>query len=357
MREGRFHGAKEGKLAMSSWDPVTNPAPASAPAAPALRPLSIGELFDRAFSLYFKHILTFAAVLFVATIPYAVFLLLQLYLVHDVLGAEVNLIDAMIKNPSAPPDLTSLQAAMSKESVSAMLGSYVLTILSYLVALFTLPLAGAAVVSGVSRAYLGLPVRFADCFRDAFKRWGYVLLLTLLWVGVMIPISLVVFAVFMFAVIAIALLGAALHTFGLIVGGLFGLALFVALIGLSVMGYMSFAASFVACVLERADPVKSLTLGLSRVFGRDLFTRAMWVALALVALYIGFVIVATIIAGLSVWLTKSFFLYFAVAHIINIFFIAFAFVVISVYYYDVRIRREGFDIQVLADQLTSSTAR
>ena len=57
---------------------------------------------------------------------------------------------------------------------------------------------------------------------------------------------------------------------------------------------------------------------------------------------------------LSFWLTKSAFLYIAVAQLANVFFIAFAFCVVALYYYDIRIRREGFDLQLLAEQLRSS---
>jgi len=72
-------------------------------------------------------------------------------------------------------------------------------------------------------------------------------------------------------------------------------------------------------------------------------------------MYVGFVIVAIVLAGLSVYLTRSFFLYVAIAQFINVFYVAFAIVVVSVYYYDIRIRREGFDIQMLADQLAASS--
>ena len=39
--------------------------------AAGLRPLSIGELFDRAFSIYLRNVLTFAALLIVIVAPIA----------------------------------------------------------------------------------------------------------------------------------------------------------------------------------------------------------------------------------------------------------------------------------------------
>lgn len=338
-----------------SWDPDQKPASPPSGAA-ALRPLSIGELFDRAFSLYARHILTFASILFVATIPYALIALMQLYLQRGILDAYASLLDAFLKHPSSPPDMTGVIDAVSKQNPATVLGSYALSGLTYLVLLFVLPLANAAVVSGVSRAYLGLPVRFRVCYQDAFKRWGHVLILTVLWAIVAIPVFFIVFFLFMLIVIGLVGVATVLHAVGAVLAIIVGVALVLAITGLAVMGYMAFASSFVACVLEKADPLRSFALGFSRIFGGGLFTRSLLVALAIAAVYAGFTGVAVVIALVTLALTKSFFLYFAIAQIINVVYVGFAFVVVSLYYYDVRIRREGFDIKVLADQLAAPPA-
>ncbi|MBV8083164.1 MAG: hypothetical protein JO293_02420 [Candidatus Eremiobacteraeota bacterium] len=337
-------------------DSFQTPAPAPVPAAPPpLRPLSIGELFDRAFSLYFRHILVFAAVLFVVAIPYAAIALLQLYLQHGILDAYAAIIDSAIKHPSTPPDLSGVLSAAQNENMGTMLAAYAVSALGYVLILFALPLANAAVVSGVSRAYLGLPVRFRYCYQDAFRRYGYVLLLTFLWLlvlGVILTAAFFVLIVLMVGLTAIAM---GLHVVGAIIAGIVGVALSIAAVLFIVLAYMAFASSFVACVLEKADPIRSFVLGVTRIFGGGLFVRSSWVALALAGMYVGFVIVAIVLAGLSVYLTRSFFLYVAIAQFINVFYVAFAIVVVSVYYYDIRIRREGFDIQMLADQLAGSS--
>ena len=328
----------------------------SRPRPPSLRPLSIGELFDRAFSIYFRHILTFAAILFVIVAPLALFQFLQLTLTHNLLDAYLGILDSAIKHPSTPPDLTKLDDAMKAQSPFSEMASLALTGLTYLFGFFALPLANAAVVSGVSRAYLGLPVRFRLCYEDAVRRWGYALLLMLLWLIVFMFVLFFAFFGIILATVFIAVLGASLHTFGLIVGGLIGIALAVAFSGLIIMGYMAFASSFIACVLEKVDPIRAFTLGITRIFGGGLFVRSLLVALAIALVFIGITLIAVFVDFVTLYYTKSWFLYIALAQVFNVLYVAFAFVLVSVYYYDIRIRREGFDLQVLADQISAPNA-
>lgn len=325
-----------------SWDPDQQLATPPSGAA-ALRPLSIGELFDRAFSLYFRHALTFAALLFAIMVPIA---LVQYFMTRDMLDAYMGIIDSAVKHSTTPPDLTKL------DTTAAAAAPW--TALYYLFILIALPIANAAVVSGVSRAYLGLPVRFRACYSDAFKRWGYVLILSLLWLLIVLFFAFAATFILIILIAVIAGMATVLKTFGVVVGAVLGIALSLAFAALVIMGYMAFACSFIACVLEKTDPIRSFTLGLARVFDRKFFGRSALVAGGLALLAIGFTLAVTVVAALTFWATKSAFLYIAIVQLANVFFITFAFVVVALYYYDIRIRREGFDIQLLADQLAST---
>ena len=326
-----------------SWESRVAPAPAP-PAPPQFRPLSIGELFDRAFTIYIRNVLTFAALLFVVVVPIAV---IQYFMTHDLLDAYMSVIQSAMKHSTTPPDISKLnEDALAAEPWT---GVY------YLLLLFALPLANAAVVSGVSRAYLGLPVRFRACYADAFRRWGYVLILTLLWLIVLLFVFGGGGILLIFVIALLAAAGTFLKTFGIIISAVIGITLTLAFIGLVIMGYMAFASSFIACVLEKADPIKSFTLGVSRIFGGGLFWRSLGVAAAIFFVGFGFALVIAFLAGLAFWFTKSAFTYIAISQLANVFLIAFAFVVVALYYYDIRIRREGFDIQLLAEQLETAT--
>jgi hypothetical protein len=260
----------------------------------------------------------------------------------------MGILDAAIKHSSTPPDLSKLETSYA--AVGPWTGVY------YLLLFIALPLANAAVVSGVSRAYLGLPVRFRACYQDAVSRWVPVLVLTLLWVVALVGLMVVLFFFTLFVALAIGLL-AALKTVGIIVGAIIGIVFVLLLVGVLTAGYMAFAASFIACVLEKVDPVRSFGLGFSRIFGGGLFWRSIFVAFSILVIGLVFTFAISLLGGLAFYVTKSPFLYIAIAQLANVFFIAFAFVLVALYYYDIRIRREGFDLQLLAEQLSTSTAQ
>ncbi len=333
-----------------AWDSRNVPAVAAsaAGAAAGLRPLSIGELFDRAFNVYFRNILTFSAILLVMLLP---LVLLQYFIYKDSMNASLDLFQAIIQHPGTPPDMSKIEAVQGDPLVQ-----FGLSMLYYGLAFFTVPLANAAVVSGISRAYLGMPVRFADCYRHAFSRWGWVLLLVFLW-GI-VTFFLFFALAFGGVLLAVILTGVAqlLRTPGEILAAVVGIALFLAFVALVVMGYMAYASSFTATVLEKIDPIRAFTLGVSRIFGGHQFWRSFVVAWALVFLGLAFALVTAIAGGLISLATKSAVFYLLCAYIAQVFYTALAFAVVAVYYYDIRIRREGFDLQLLADQIAASAA-
>jgi hypothetical protein len=314
-----------------------------AAAALLLRPLSIGELLDRAFSLFFKNIIPLISLLAIVIVPWAI---IQYFMTRDVLGLEFDLIMRALSHPTQPPD----QAEIARISQAAV-QSRPLVGLNYLFTFILVPFANAAVVVGISRAYLGQQIRFKDCYAVALQRWLYVLALVLMWLVTLLGAIIVVFLVFVFGVLLLAAVAAALKTLGAVIAIVFGIIGFLALFGVIIMGYMAFASSMVALMLERVDPVRSFVLGFDRIFGGGLFWRSLLMALAMVAVFFGFGLVAGGLGALLVWATKSPAMYVAAGEVANIFYVAFAFVVVALYYYDVRIRREGFDLQLLADQM------
>lgn len=311
----------------------------------SLRPMSIGELLDRAFTLYFRHAFSLLALLVVVAVPVA---LVQYFATKDVLDAYVAILTQVLKSPNQPPDVSKMQAAAA--GVGPLTGFY------YLLVLVALPLAQAAVIAGVSRAYLGMPVRFVDCYRVALRRWFHILVLIVLWfIAAVSAFFTLGFAIVLVGIAFVALMSL-LKTAGAVIAAVFGIALAIAIAGLAVMVYMAFAASFIATVLENVDPVRAFALGFARLFGGGLFWRSVGVSFAVFALYFGVGIVTIAVAAGLFWLTKSAFVYVAVANLANLFFLAFALIVVALYYYDIRIRREGFDLQLLAEQLAVASA-
>jgi hypothetical protein len=215
------------------------------------------------------------------------------------------------------------------------------------------PLSNAAVVSGVSRAYLGMPVRFADCYRDALPRWPSLLGLMLLWLIAAFLAAGVAFMAFFVLSLALAAIFTALGTAGAVLSVLLGIAGGVAILLLALELYLAAAYSFVAAVLEGLGPSAAFGSGFQRVFGEGLFGRSMGIAAAIFGIAMGLGLVGGVIGWTTIALTHSFAYEFAVSAIVNSFTYPFAFAVVAVSYYDVRIRREGFDLQMLASRLRS----
>ncbi|HEY7993755.1 MAG: hypothetical protein ACHQY2_03390 [Candidatus Eremiobacterales bacterium] len=305
-----------------------------------LRPLSIGELLDRAFSISFKNILPFSAIVFIVIVPE---MIINYFAINGPLAAVTDQLQKIgTVAGTTPPDPMPLLNA------EANAAPYFGAILLY--ALLVVPLANAAVVSGISRAYLQMPVRFSDCYRDAVGRWGWLVLLGLLWAAAVMASVLVVSLPFGIIMVSLGVMAAALGVFGAVLAIVIGIAAAFATIALMLLIYLAAAFSFVAAVLEKMPPGFAFRSGFQRVFGEGQLWRSLGIAAAVFGIVIGFEIVGSVV-GLLVGVAHNFALITIVNGIIQAFLYPFLFAVVAVCYYDVRIRREGFDLQMLAAQL------
>ncbi|MDQ2818344.1 MAG: hypothetical protein M3T49_09095 [Candidatus Eremiobacteraeota bacterium] len=309
--------------------------------------MSIGELFDRAFTVYAKNVIPFSSLLIVVIAP--VFAI-NYFGSKDFFSAYVSVmahtIQAGPKGP--PPDITALAAHMPK--LTPLLGA------AYFLTFLALPLANAAVVVGVSRAYLGQPIRFADCYITALRRFLHVLMLAVMWIVALVATSLglaIVFALVIFAGTQLFAHAKVAASIGAVLGML---GLFVAFIAAAIVVGMAAAFSIVSTVIERTDPVHAFGLGVARALGGGQFWRTTVVGLSLFGMLIAMDFVVVAVGGLGYFATRSFLYYFAVAALGSLFFNAFGYIAVAVYYYDIRVRREGLDLQLLADQIASRPA-
>jgi hypothetical protein len=325
------------------------PADAQANAALSLRPLPLGELLDRAFTLYFRNIVAFSALLGIVLIPSIIVSYLQ---TRGLVGFYIYLIQHQISSPNSTPDLTKL---------TSLAPSGWLTALQLALAVIAVPISYAAVVVGVSRAYVGLPVTFADCYRQALHRWLAIFMLIIAWI---VLVFVGAFAVVFGAAIIIAAFAAVGSTVNSPVFAAFFAVLIIAAmlvaISITIMLYLTWAISFVGVVLEKVDPFRAMGAAFSRVFGGGQFWRGFVLGLALTGIYFGASLVLGGGGALLAYLLRAPAVYVIFLGLMQLFFVPFAVVTAAVYYYDIRIRREGYDLQMLVDQLAapqpSSTA-
>src|SRR6476660_2417944 len=125
-----------------------------------LRPLSLGELLDRSFTLYRRHFTTFVGIM---APPSAMMLLMSI----------TGQLLPVIARPGAVAPLSSLNIGVFVAGVVAMFGLGILYFLVYILAL-------GATTAAVSDLYLDHPTTIAGSYARVRGRIGSLLLLMLL---------------------------------------------------------------------------------------------------------------------------------------------------------------------------------
>jgi hypothetical protein len=306
-----------------------------------LRPLGFGEIFDRAITLYIRNFIPFALIVGVIILPLAV---LQYFV--DV--SSVPQFDAMIKiltHPGKTPPPPVLPAFLQNP------GTLTLFIVLILVVYLIWPFALNACAVGIARLYRGRPIDFAACYQASLQRWPAVFGLLAIEVGLILAwyfAFLILSLLSVFIVVALAQVAAVL---GVAIGFLLLLAIVAALLSLAPL-VVALTFSMYAIVIEERPVFAAVGIGFSRVFNRQEIWRALLFAIAAAAITMGasmiismLVMVAMVLhwVALEVFLTSLF--RAAIA--------PFSAVLLAVYYFDVRIRREGYEIEAGLDRLAS----
>ncbi|HZY98118.1 MAG TPA: hypothetical protein VFE36_00955 [Candidatus Baltobacteraceae bacterium] len=306
-----------------------------------LRPLGFGEIFDRAITLYIRNFVPFALIVGVIIVPLAV---LQYFL--DL--SSVPEYDAMVKiltHPGKAPPTPVLPAFLHDP---AMLTLFVVLVL---VVYLLWPFALNAIAVGIARLYRGKPVDFAACYRASLQRWPAVIGLLFIELGLILAwyFSFLILSVLsVFAAIAFARVSIAL---GVLIGIVLFVVIILALLSIAPL-VVSLTFSMYAIVIEERPVFAAVGIGFSRVFNRKEIWRALLFSIAAGAIMFGasmivsaLVMIAMVLhwVALEVLLTSLF--RAAVA--------PFSAVLLAIYYFDVRIRREGYEIEAGLDRLAS----
>jgi hypothetical protein len=93
--------------------------------------------------------------------------------------------------------------------------------------------------------------------------------------------------------------------------------------------------------------------GFSRIFNRSELLRACAVALAFVAMYVGLIVVQMSIAATFEAMNLHI-VNVAITSVISLVTYSFLGILLAVYYFDVRVRREGLDMQAQIERLETA---
>jgi hypothetical protein len=308
-----------------------------------LRPLGIGELLDRAVSLCVRHFVLFALIYVVYAIPFAV---VQFYATRDVSRAiesfSTILQHAQAQGTKAAQADHLIKALASFQSDNTWTG---LTIaLTFLIA----PLPVAALIHAATTSYLGGSASFAESYRVALSRWPSLLGVNLLYLACGSVIYFVAVVLLVFVVLALAFTTVQARTFGIALDVVVGAGFLLFGVAFGIVAALAVQISYFTCVVERASFAAAFASGIGRVFTRVGLQRSLVVGVAFVAIGTGIFLIS--LAGQSVILGvfRNEAAGTAYGTVLRVATAAFTTAFIAIFYYDLRVREEGLDLELAA---------
>ena len=308
----------------------------------SLRPLGVGEVLDRAVALSVRFFVPLALIYVVFAVPLA---FVQFFAYRDLFRA-IGEISSAIQVQAAggrrfdPNALAHITHASGPNGWSA--ATFVLV---FLVA----PLPVGALIEAASAYYVGRSVTFGSAYRVGLARWLPLVGVNLLYLaaGIALYVAVVV-VIFVFA-LGIAFIAHASRLAGIALGVPLGLAVALATIVFVIAVILALQTSYFTCVIERESVVRSFSRGLSRVFNRAGFRRTSLFAAAYFAIGLGVALVGLAGQAILVALTRSPGVAAAYDALLRVVGVVFTTVFVAIFYFDLRVRNEGYDLQLAAE--------
>lgn len=306
-----------------------------------LRPLGLGEMLDRAVTLCVRHFALFSLIFVVYAIPLAV---LQYFGTADqakMFGPLTDILRAQAAGKSIDPN--ALAKAFSQSPVlNVWTGLWVITLL------FISPLPTVALIDAAANLYLGASSSFERAYRTALGRWLPMIGLNLLYIacgfGLYIAVFLVVFILALGLLAIVKVAGAIAIAIAIVLG----IAVSLALCAAALLAVLAVQISYFSCVVEKMPFITAFSRGISRVFGRAALRRSLLAGLAFVAILIGISLVSIVGQSVLFGLLKSNVAGTVYETIVRVATAAFTTAFLTIFYFDLRVRSEGLDLQVAA---------
>ena len=298
--------------------------------AAALRPLGVGDVLDRTFTVYRSKPLVFIGL---SAIWY---LLLVLVFVALAVGVFAGALAAFVRQATTP----------SPEQIAgAAVGIIGFVLIAVVVAILAFAAQSASLVYAASRRYLAKDAAIGESFRAGLSAATRLFL-----AGVLVFLAIV-------GLWAVLLIVAALTNQGLA----FVVAILAAIVATAYLG-CSWLVAPVVVVVEKMGPVAALgrAWGLSggnrwRIFGIQILLFILNIVLSLL---IGGLFGGLVAAGGQGGAPGQFGVTSVVQSLVNlastIIWAPVEWIAFTVLYYDLRVRKEAFDLQLAAEALPQS---
>ena len=304
------------------------------PGSGRFRAQAVGELLDSAFTLYRRNLRLILAITAAVQLPLAVFGYVA-YQLTGVSRASSRL--QQLAGSSGP--LTSQQVSDAFSSVLPYV--VVAGVIALVQGLVVQPIATAAMTRAVADIYLDEPTTMGSAYRAVGQRIGAVVGVSLLLFGAGVAFLAVTGALVVGVVLALGRGGEVLW-----------LLIIPAAIFLGIVAYTRWLFAAPIVILERTGPVDALRRSWGLVRGS---TPRIFGIMLLVGIITS--ILTAIVGSLLTLLTQvgdenlRLVLNQLASLIVTVLIQPISFIVVVLLYYDVRIRREAFDIEMLASTL------
>jgi hypothetical protein len=306
---------------------------------PDLRPLGAGEILDRAVTLFVRHFWPLVLILALVVVPLQI---ISHFVQPSDLAKLLNDYQRLLAVPAGHPEQqTKILREMS--AGSAFTPGSVLVIL---IAVLVSPLATTACAILASVNYRGGPISVLTAYRQAVRRWFAQVITTIVFIALYIGLVIAIVLIMVLFVLLVGMIAALSQTAGLVVGIPLGLAfLAVALIGVLLL-YFAWELATVSIAIEEPDPGRAIGRSFRRTLGRGLFWRSVLAGLILVVVTFGGALVVGAVGGILAVLTHLSVLVSIFQAIASVVINALLVCYLVVYLYDVRVRREGYDLSL-----------
>jgi hypothetical protein len=302
-----------------------------------LRPRSIGEILDQSFRLYRKHFLTFLAITAIVEIP---------------ITLGIQLASSYLEGRSATFDDTFIAQTANERAISLLLSAGVVLLLTLLGGLI-LYVGQGALTAAVADSYLDRPVTFDRGYAAMWKRIkpliGAIVIQAALTVGIFLPLI----AIFVLALWpGVDTTGGPASALGFIC---FVYIFLIAGVVAVVYIFMRWTVVVPAIMVEGLGAREGLRRSWQLVEGYWWRTLGLSILIAILSSIITGAPIALITGIITVafrdidFVTLSLITAIVTALVTTIF-VPLQLIATTLYYFDLRVRREGFDIETAMAQ-------
>jgi hypothetical protein len=302
-----------------------------------LRPMSTGQLLDQTFALYRNNFWLFAGI---ATVGPAASVIFQLITV----GANVT------------SPFGTRMAPGTKLGVGTGAAAVMSIVLGYGIMLAGIAISHAATVKAVAAVHLGRETSVIGAYKALWGRllslFGTCVLILLLIVAAIIAVTIVLIPVF-FGITALSRSTRGSQAAGVFVGVIFVLLILGLMVAAITLVYVRYALAIQACMVENLGPIASLRRSAFLSKGGRWRVVVVYLIFALLAviLGLGFTELAKGVGGLLHNRIAAAVLVYAAGFIAGSVTGPLATIGLSLLYYDERVRKEAFDLQLMLASL------